>query len=146
MKRLRPSHSTSMPELRLPKGWQTYAMLPATQGTSHGSALCSAAKDGSRASVSLTEPRSLYVVQRQWPRLLVQLSDDDSGVRQREVEVQQHEVTGYACQHLHTAKRCITLSAMGIGYFVTRYYGAGGEFYVGGYGIPTTLCHDSSKN
>ena len=36
MKRLRPSHSTSMPELRLPKGWQKYAMLPVTQLTVTG--------------------------------------------------------------------------------------------------------------
>lgn len=99
-----------MPELRLPKGWQMYAMLPATEGTPHRSTLYSAATDGSGLSVSLTEPRSLHVVQRQRPRLLVQLSDDDRGVREREVEVQQHKVTGNACQDLHTAMRCITQS------------------------------------
>jgi len=74
--------------------------------------------------VSLTEPRSLQVVQRQWPRLLVQLSNDDGGVRERQVEVQQHKVAGYAGQYLHTIWRCITPSRMGIEYFVPRYLGS----------------------
>jgi len=74
--------------------------------------------------MSLTEPRSLKVVQREWPRLLVQLSNDDGGVRERQVEVQQHEVAGYAGQYLHTTWRCITLSRMGIGYFVPQYHGS----------------------
>ena len=113
-----------MPELRLPKGWQVYAMLPATQRTVTGLHCALPPKISWGANVSLTEPRSLHVVQRQWPRLLVQLSNDDGGVCERQVEVQQHEVAGYACQYLHKTSRCITLSRMGIGYFVPRYHGA----------------------
>ena len=92
MKRLRPSHSTSTPELRLPNGWQMYAMLPATQRTVTGLHCALPPKisvwRGGGGKVSLTEPRSLHVIQRQWSRLLVQLSNDDGGVGERQVEVQ----------------------------------------------------------
>lgn len=84
---------------------------------------CSTADDGSSANMTLTEPRSLHVVERQWPCLLVQLSDHDGGVGERQVEVQQYEIAGYTCQHLHTT----TLYRMAKESSVPRYYGADGK-------------------